>query len=87
MIAPPTLSGEIDAKHAQLMAAFLTATRSGDLNALMQLLPSDVRVITDGGGKVAAARDVLDGGDRAARLGRRRAQRVTRGLHAALCHH
>jgi RNA polymerase sigma-70 factor (ECF subfamily) len=66
--APPARSGEIDAKHAQLMSAFLAATRSGDLNALTQLLASDVRVVTDGGGKVAAALEVLDGADRAARF-------------------
>ncbi len=50
------------------MSAFLAATRSGDLNALTQLLASDVRVLTDGGGKVPAALDVLDGADRAARF-------------------
>src|SRR5215831_5318482 len=61
--APPGRSGEINAKHAQLMSAFLVATRSGDLNALTQLLASDVRVMTDGGGKVAAALDVLSGAD------------------------
>src|SRR5262249_55664485 len=55
-------------KHAQLMSAFLAAIRSGDLNALTQLLAGDVRVMTDGGGKVAAALDVLDGADRAARF-------------------
>jgi RNA polymerase sigma-70 factor, ECF subfamily len=66
--APPTRSGEIDAKHAQLMSAFLAAIRSGDLNALTQLLASDVRVVTDGGGKVAAALEVLDGADRTARF-------------------
>jgi RNA polymerase sigma-70 factor, ECF subfamily len=66
--ALPTRSGEIDAKHAQLISAFAAATQSGDLNALTQLLASDVRVMTDGGGKVAAALDVLDGADRAARF-------------------
>jgi RNA polymerase sigma-70 factor, ECF subfamily len=50
------------------MSAFLAATRSGDLHALTQLLASDVRVITDGGGKVSAALDVLEGADRAARF-------------------
>jgi RNA polymerase sigma-70 factor (ECF subfamily) len=45
-----------------------TATRSGDLQALTQLLASDVRVVTDGGGKVAAALNVLHGADRAARF-------------------
>jgi RNA polymerase sigma-70 factor, ECF subfamily len=66
--APPTRSGEIDAKHAQLMSAFVEATRSGDLNVLTQLLASDVRVVTDGGGRVAAALNVLDGTDRASRF-------------------
>ena len=66
--APPARSGEIDAKHAQLMSAFVAATQSGDLNALTQLLASDVRVVTDGGGKVRAALDVIDGADRAARF-------------------
>jgi RNA polymerase sigma-70 factor (ECF subfamily) len=64
----PARSGEIDAKHAQLMSAFVAATRSGDLNALTQLLASDVRVVTDGGGKVAASLNVLDGADRAAQF-------------------
>ena len=55
-------------RNMQLMSAFLGATRSGDLNALTQLLASDVRVMTDGGGKVSAALDVLEGADRAARF-------------------
>jgi len=66
--APPTRSGEIDAKHTQLMSAFIAAVQSGDLNALTQLLASDVRVMTDGGGKVAAALDVVEGADRTARF-------------------
>ena len=56
--------GEVDARHAQLMSAFVEATRSGDLHTLTQLLASDVRFCSDGGGKVAAALDVLDGADR-----------------------
>ena len=58
--------GRIDAKHEQLLNTFIAATRSGDLAALTHLLTSDVRVVTDGGGKVAAALNVLDGVDRAA---------------------
>jgi len=50
------------------MSAFVVATGSGDLNALTQLLASDVRVVTDGGGKVRAALEVVDGADRAARF-------------------
>ena len=67
-VAPPARPGEIDAKHALLMSAFAAATRSGDLIALTQLLANDVRVVTDGGGKVAAALNVIDGADRAARF-------------------
>jgi RNA polymerase sigma-70 factor (ECF subfamily) len=66
--APPAHPGQIDAKHAQLMSAFVAATQSGDLNALTQLLASDVRIVTDGGGKVPAALDVIEGADRAARF-------------------
>ena len=60
--------GGIDAKHAQLLSAFTAATQSGDLNALTQLLASDVRIVTDGGGKVRAAMDAIEGADRAARF-------------------
>jgi RNA polymerase sigma-70 factor (ECF subfamily) len=66
--APPARSSEIDAKHAQLMSAFAAATQAGDLDALMLLLASDVRVVTDGGGKVRAALEVVEGPDRAARF-------------------
>lgn len=65
---PRTGSTEIDGKHAQLLTTFVAATRSGDLSALTQLLASDVRVVTDGGGKVAAALNVVDGNDRTARF-------------------
>ena len=64
----PARSGEIDAKHEKLISTFMAATRSGDLHALTHLLASEVRVMTDGGGKVAAALNVLDGADRAARF-------------------
>lgn len=66
--APAARSGKIDAKHAQLMSAFAAATQSGDLNALTQMLATDVRVVTDGGGKVLAALNVIEGADRAAQF-------------------
>jgi RNA polymerase sigma-70 factor (ECF subfamily) len=65
---PSARSGEIDAKHAQLISAFAAATQTGDLDALTQLLASDVRVVTDGGGKVRAAQNVIEGADRVARF-------------------
>jgi RNA polymerase sigma-70 factor (ECF subfamily) len=63
--APPA---QIDPKHERILSAFLAATRSGDLDTLTQLLANDVRVVTDGGGKVAAALNVIDGADHAARF-------------------
>jgi RNA polymerase sigma-70 factor (ECF subfamily) len=66
--APPAHSGEVDAKHAQLITAFGAATRSGNLDALTQLLASDARYVMDGGGKVRAALNVVEGADRVARL-------------------
>lgn len=59
-------SGAIDRKHAELLSAFITATRTGDLQSLTRMLTSDARVITDGGGKVAAALNVIHGADRGA---------------------
>jgi RNA polymerase sigma-70 factor (ECF subfamily) len=66
--SPPSASGQIEAKHAQLLSAFAAATQSGDLQALTQLLATDVRVVTDGGGKVRAALNVIDGADRVAQF-------------------
>jgi RNA polymerase sigma-70 factor (ECF subfamily) len=56
----------IDPKHAELVSAFVDASRSGDLAALTRLLASDARLVTDGGGKVAAALNVIEGADRVA---------------------
>ena len=56
------------ANHQQLVSAFIAAARSGDVQALMGLLADDVRVTTDGGGKVAAALNVIEGADRTARF-------------------
>jgi RNA polymerase sigma-70 factor (ECF subfamily) len=50
------------------LSAFAAATQSGDLNALKRMLADDVRVVTDGGGKVRAALNVIEGADRAARF-------------------
>jgi len=61
-------TNEVDARHEELMTAFVDATRSGDLQALTQLLADDVRVVTDGGGKAQAALNVLEGADRAGRF-------------------
>jgi RNA polymerase sigma-70 factor (ECF subfamily) len=67
-VAPSSRSGEIDPNHARLLSAFAAATQSGDLNGLKQMLASDIRVVTDGGGKVRAALEVIEGADRVAQF-------------------
>jgi len=61
-----TASSSVDPKHAELLSAFMTAARSGDVATLTRLLASDARLVTDGGGKVPAALNVIDGPDRVA---------------------
>lgn len=58
--------GKPGAMHAELLSAFINASRSGDVAALTRLLASDVKLVTDGGGKVAAALNVIEGADRVA---------------------
>jgi RNA polymerase sigma-70 factor (ECF subfamily) len=66
-LTPPRgAAGAIDPKHAKLVSAFVTASRSGDVETLKTLLASDARVVSDGGGKVPAALNVIEGADRVA---------------------
>ena len=57
---------QVDPKHAALLSAFLTASRSGDLDGLTKLLTADARLVADGGGKAQAALNVLEGAHRVA---------------------
>jgi RNA polymerase sigma-70 factor (ECF subfamily) len=61
-------AGDVDVQHARLVSAFSAAVQAGDLDALTGLLASDVRVVTDGGGRVRSALEVVEGADRAARF-------------------
>jgi RNA polymerase sigma-70 factor (ECF subfamily) len=65
-IPPRAASSAVDPKHAALVSAFISASRSGDVDALMRILASDAKIVTDGGGKVAAALNVIEGADRVA---------------------
>ena len=65
---PQAHSQGIDPKHAQLLAAFQAAVQSGDLNRVTRLLASDARYVMDGGGKVRAAQNVIEGADRVAQF-------------------
>ena len=64
--AAPASPSVVDGKLTELMSAFITAARSGDVLTLTRLLASDAKVVTDGGGKVAAALNVIEGGQRVA---------------------
>ncbi len=65
--APARTGGNaVDPKHAEIVSAFLAASKSGDLAALTSLLASDVRLVPDSGGKVPAAMNVLEGATRVA---------------------
>jgi RNA polymerase sigma-70 factor (ECF subfamily) len=66
VVPPKGASSGFDPKHAELLSAFMAASRSGDLQALTSLLASDARFVSDGGGKVAAALNVIEGADRVA---------------------
>lgn len=61
-------SPEVSERHAALVSAFMSASRSGDVEALSRLLARDVRFMSDGGGKVPAAINVVDGAERVAAL-------------------
>lgn len=54
-------------EHSDLLARFLKATRSGDLQGLVDLLASDVVLHTDGGGKGIALPNEIHGADTVAR--------------------
>jgi RNA polymerase sigma-70 factor (ECF subfamily) len=57
-----------DAEHGRLMKNFLTASVAGDAQTVISLLAPDVALISDGGGKVAAARKIVTGPERVARI-------------------
>jgi RNA polymerase sigma-70 factor (ECF subfamily) len=55
-------------RDKRIVEGFLAAARGGDLERLKALFREDVVVYTDGGGKVAAARNLIIGSEKAARL-------------------
>ncbi|QDV72314.1 ECF RNA polymerase sigma factor SigJ [Planctomycetes bacterium K2D] len=58
-----------DPKEAEgLTERFMAACRSGDVKLVEQLLAPDVEIHSDGGGKVTAARVVIQGAERAAKF-------------------
>ena len=54
--------------HGRLLARFLDALRADDRDALLGLFAPDVTFVSDGGGKVSAARREVVGAERVVRL-------------------
>ena len=52
----------------QLIERFLAAVKSEDQEALLEIFDAHATLTSDGGGKVAAARNVLEGADRVVRF-------------------
>jgi RNA polymerase sigma-70 factor (ECF subfamily) len=65
-IPPRAASSAMDPKHTALVSAFVSASRSGDVDALMRMLASDAKLVADSGGKAAAPLRVIEGADRVA---------------------
>ncbi|GAA0316590.1 RNA polymerase sigma factor SigJ [Actinoallomurus spadix] len=55
-------------ERERVLAAFRTAYETGDLERLVRLLHPDAVYVTDGGGKVSAARKLIVGGRRVAEV-------------------
>src|ERR671911_144382 len=56
------------ATRQRVTERFLAATTSGDLDALMEVLAPGVTLVSDGGGRVLAARRPIQGADKVARF-------------------
>jgi len=55
-------------ERERVLATFRAAYQSGDLAGLIRLLDPDAVYVTDGGGKVSAARKLIHGGERIAEV-------------------
>jgi RNA polymerase sigma-70 factor (ECF subfamily) len=56
------------AEREHVLAVFRAAYEAGDLAGLVRLLHPDAVYVTDGGGKVSAARKLIHGGERVAEV-------------------
>ncbi|MFF4214461.1 RNA polymerase sigma factor SigJ [Streptomyces sp. NPDC001796] len=56
------------AERERVLAVFRAAYEAGDLAGLVRLLHPDAVYVTDGGGKVSAARKLIHGGERVAEV-------------------
>ncbi|MEV7323843.1 RNA polymerase sigma factor SigJ [Streptomyces sp. NPDC093970] len=56
------------AERERVLAVFRSAYETGDLAGLVRLLHPDAVYVTDGGGKISAARKLIHGGERVAEV-------------------
>jgi RNA polymerase sigma-70 factor, ECF subfamily len=56
------------AQHRSLVEKFSMAAYTADSNALLELFSPDIRVMSDGGGKITAARKIIIGLEKVVRL-------------------
>jgi RNA polymerase sigma-70 factor (ECF subfamily) len=68
------------AERDRLLGAFAAAAESGDLEALESVLAADVMAMSDGGGKVLAARKIVSGAERVANFLLGVVAKYTRGI-------
>jgi RNA polymerase sigma-70 factor, ECF subfamily len=57
-----------NAEHVRLMRSFVAASAAGDPGTVMSLLAPNVALVSDGGGKVSAARKIVTGATRVGRI-------------------
>jgi len=55
-------------EHLRLIGGFLEAVQSGDVGRVRAMLAEDVIAVSDGGGRVNAARNIVRGADHVSRL-------------------
>lgn len=70
-----------EARHRELLASFIVATRSGDIAALERLLANDIESRADGGGFVQTATKPVVGPRAVSRLFASLSRQIPPGLH------
>lgn len=73
-------------RHRRLLERFMHAVQRGDRDAIVGLLDTDARLVSDGGGKVTATLRPLHGAERIARLFWTLARHLTNRVELRLGH-
>jgi len=79
-------SHHVRGAEIEMLPRYLAALRSGDERALLSVLAADAHFVSDGGGKVTAARKPLEGAPRIAHVLAKVQQKLGGGLEHRLAH-